>query len=1423
MHYKKMKRVLAAACAAAVTASGFCPAAPVMAEEVYSAEDAADSSVQPQASKETEAEDSTENMVLYWSDDLEETTAVSGTAANYWSDGTAAKNWTGLWQAKAFTNEKAVISLDRETFASGSQSVHYSSTDASGRISVSLGSALQNVDFTKNYILRARVKAENVTVSGNNGFYMRGKANNVTITPEGTRVNGTTDGWITYEVPLRNLAAVGGAQSGSLALEIFFDYLTGDVWFDSIELWQDYQISLSETEKTIKPGESFQLEVECDSEEVDLSKVTWSSSNPEAVSVDENGMITAEKLGTAVITAKLDDSHTAACTVQVDDPEMMAPQYAKMRSRWTDRLTGNGSSITDDEDFQTSMESMAQDAEEAMENMADIPADGSHVDALWSDLDLEIKYVATSDASYTEDLNTAYTRLQAMATAYAAENCRLYHDEDLKERILYALEWLYDNGYNENYNVEKQLYGNWWHWEIGIPQALGSTVILMYDDLSQEQIDKFYATLYRFNQDPTVVYKVQGWGTMEMTSANLMDTSLVAALRSAIGNTQDGIGAAVNALGTVTGFVTEGDGFYEDGSCIQHSNLAYTGGYGLTLLKGIERILLLSNDTAWQASADDLESVYTWIWEGYRPLFADGAMMDMVSGRSIARPSHTELETGRGILEAVVLLADGAPEDRKEQLLSFAKKQVLAGAENLDTFYSGMEASSMIAAKQLAADESLEADDGTPYTKIFGSMDKAAVHREGYTLGISMFSSRTGNFEYMNKENSKGWHISDGALFLYNGDTGQFSNNYWNTIDPHRLPGITTDHTEGTNYESGLAYTSDKDYAGGSSVDDLYATIAMDFHGQNTDLTAKKAWFAFDDEVVALGTDISGITKDTETIIENKQIRDDGSNTLVVDGEEAQAELGESGAAGAEYAWIEGNNGTDSIGYYFPEGEDLEIKREARTGSFQDINGAVADGAAGSEDVTRDYLSLAVSHGDGTEGGAEDYAYVLLPGRTKEQTAEYASGSEIEIISNTAEVQAAADRSSGVSGYQFWTAASAGNVSADQASSVTMKEEDGTLKLGISDPSQTQDSVTIHVSGYKNLQYVDGDQEVSVNVTADGADITVDTSAAAGESFELTLSYDAEKPETAVSTALLEYAIELAKDADLTDVVPAVVEKFNAALANAEEIVEKVKAGDTSVTQEMVEESWQELVRVMQYLSFKQGDKTNLNKVIAMAESLDLGRYLLAGQDAFAEALDGARAVAADENAMEKEIEQAWKQLLDAMGNLRLKPDKGLLEELISQAQSVDTEAYTEESVQALTAALADATAVFDNDQADKEQVEEAQSALKAALAGLTAKTEAGGSDTAGADTDTGNSGTGTAGSGNGTESTEAGGRDTGSTGSGSAGTVNSSADRAVKTGDSSPAVPLYAAAAALALACAAGSGLGKQADRGRKESKDKE
>ena len=119
-------------------------------------------------------------------------------------------------------------------------------------------------------------------------------------------------------------------------------------------------------------------------------------------------------------------------------------------------------------------------------------------------------------------------------------------------------------------------------------------------------------------------------------------------------------------------------------------------------------------------------------------------------------------------------------------------------------------------------------------------------------------------------------------------------------------------------------------------------------------------------------------------------------------------------------------------------------------------------------------------------------------------------------------------------------------------------------------------------------------------------------------------------------------------------------------------------------------------------LSFKQGDKTDLCKVIEAADTIDLDKYLEVGKDEFKEALEEAKAAAADENAMQDEVDQAWGRLLTAMGNLRLILDKDLLEDLINQAQAIDTAEYTEESVAALNSALAKAIEVYNDDQADE-------------------------------------------------------------------------------------------------------------------------
>ena len=91
--------------------------------------------------------------------------------------------------------------------------------------------------------------------------------------------------------------------------------------------------------------------------------------------------------------------------------------------------------------------------------------------------------------------------------------------------------------------------------------------------------------------------------------------------------------------------------------------------------------------------------------------------------------------------------------------------------------------------------------------------------------------------------------------------------------------------------------------------------------------------------------------------------------------------------------------------------------------------------------------------------------------------------------------------------------------------------------------------------------------------------------------------------EETLSTAVLEYALELAASADTEGVVPAVADRFNAAVANGQAILDRVYAGDYTVTQAMVDQSWSDIITMMQYLSFKQGDKSDLEAVIRMAEN----------------------------------------------------------------------------------------------------------------------------------------------------------------------------------------------------------------------------
>ena len=342
------------------------------------------------------------------------------------------------------------------------------------------------------------------------------------------------------------------------------------------------------------------------------------------------------------------------------------------------------------------------------------------------------------------------------------------------------------------------------------------------------------------------------------------------------------------------------------------------------------------------------------------------------------------------------------------------------------------------------------------------------------------------------------------------------------------------------------------------------------------------------------------------------------------------------------------------------------------------------------------------------------------------------------------------------------------------------------------------------------------------------ADQLAESHNASDENVVLWLDFDenpSEEPAEPLRTAILEFALELANEKSTEGVVPSVAEIFEQAKADAQAILDAVAAGDGSVTQEQIDECWKTLIESMQYLSFQQGDKTDLEKVIAFAAEIEakLDTYVEAGQAEFIDALAAARTVYDNADAMQEEVDEAWMTLLETAADLRLKADKSALEDLINSAESIDVSAYTEDSVQAFRAAFANALNVLADDslsEDDQNVVNEAAEQLAAAQSALVVKDtasepetpdqgtddpaqpentdqNAGGSSDQGAGTIVADNGgaAGSADSGNGADN---GGQNSGT----NTAQKTASESNAVKTGDS--AAPIAGTAAVMALAAAA-------------------
>lgn len=330
---------------------------------------------------------------------------------------------------------------------------------------------------------------------------------------------------------------------------------------------------------------------------------------------------------------------------------------------------------------------------------------------------------------------------------------------------------------------------------------------------------------------------------------------------------------------------------------------------------------------------------------------------------------------------------------------------------------------------------------------------------------------------------------------------------------------------------------------------------------------------------------------------------------------------------------------------------------------------------------------------------------------------------------------------------------------------------------------------------YQDENFINANNRTELTAKDNSVKVQTEEMTAAKEELVKAMA-DLEAEDNTISTSVLEYAIELAGTASTEGVIDSVKDAFDKALADAQDVLERVQSGDKEVTQAEVDQAWQDLISAMQYLEFKQGDKTDLAKVVAMAETMNqnLDTYLDAGKEAFTTALTNAQAVVADGDAMQEEVDQAWKELLSAMANMMLKPDKSALEDLVANAQALNEVDYEAEGFALMRTALAEAKAVLEDEQATAEAVENAQTKLQNEIGNLVAKAD----NTEAEDTNKDL----VADSGNTTQTT---------TGNTAADTTKSTANndtqvqKSAKTGDSANvAVPAAGVLAAVATAMAA-------------------
>ena len=268
--------------------------------------------------------------------------------------------------------------------------------------------------------------------------------------------------------------------------------------------------------------------------------------------------------------------------------------------------------------------------------------------------------------------------------------------------------------------------------------------------------------------------------------------------------------------------------------------------------------------------------------------------------------------------------------------------------------------------------------------------------------------------------------------------------------------------------------------------------------------------------------------------------------------------------------------------------------------------------------------------------------------------------------------------------------------------------------------AEAGDTVTITVNQLSDNQTFTG----WVGEGVEFADATAATTTFVMPDHDVVITAQVETETPAVDKSLLQETYEEALSYDTSNLIPMVADFYQKALDQAKAVLD-----DPNATTDEVWDAWDNLVLAIQLLDFTKADKDMLELLLDRAETMmdNADKYVSDHWQLLVDARADAQTVYDDPNALDSDVQPVADALLDAILAQRFKADKSILEDLLNQAESINLEGYTADSVAAFRSALSYAQTVMADatiSQDDQDVVDDAVALLTAAMDGLTAEGE---------------------------------------------------------------------------------------------------